>query len=98
GAMGAWIRGVGRSQREWSAVGVADGGGVPVGVRLPDGRDRAPELEAIFRLVHGDRAVREREIEESEEAGGLLQVRMVRDGGVLGDHVPGIPDRRGPEF
>src|SRR5438270_9040635 len=36
GAMGAWIRGVGSSQRECTPVGVADGCGGPDSVRLPD--------------------------------------------------------------
>ena len=52
----------------------------------------------IFAVVHGDGAIGEREIENAEQTGRALEVGVVRDRGVLGDDVPGIPDGWAPEF
>src|SRR6266550_6844411 len=98
GAVGAGIRRIGGGVSERGPVRVGDGGGVPIRVREADRRDRPPELEVIFRVVHRDGAIGEREVENGEQPGGALQVGVVCEGRVLGDDVPGVPDWWSPEF
>src|ERR1700736_1197148 len=74
GAMSAGIRWIGGGVGERGPVQVRDRCRIPIRVRETDGRDRSPELEVIFRVVHGDGAVGKGEVENGEQGGGPLQM------------------------
>ncbi|TMD65481.1 MAG: hypothetical protein E6I91_09960 [Chloroflexi bacterium] len=57
-----------------------------------------PKKEESTGVVEGDGTVGEGQVERREQARGGLQVRVVRQRGVLGDLIPRVPDRPGPEL
>jgi len=98
GAVGAWIRGISCGDGERRPGRVADRRRIPVGVSQADGRDGPPELVVVLGVIEGDCAVGEGQVERREQARGALQVRVVRQRGVLSDLIPGVPDRSRPEL
>ena len=97
-AVGAWIRGIRCSDGQRRPIRVANCCRIPVGVGQADGRDRPPEQVVVLGVIEGDGAVSERQVEHREQARGGLQVGVVRQGGVLGDLIPGVPDRPPQNF
>ena len=97
-AVGGWIRGIRCGGGERCPGRVADDRRIPGRIGLADGRDGPPQLVVILGVVEGDGAVGEGQVEHREQARGGLQVRVARQGGVLGDLIPGVPDRPCPEL
>ena len=96
--VGAWIRRIKCGDGERRPGRVADCCRIPVGVGQADGRDRPPELVVVLGVVEGNGTVCEGQVEHREQARSGLQVRVVRQRGLLGDLIPGVPDRRPPEL
>ncbi len=97
-AVGAWIRGIKCGDGERRPIRVADYCRIPARFGQADGRDGSPQLVVVFGVIEGDDAVGEGEVEHREQARRGLQVCVVRQRGVLGDLIPGIPDRPTPEL
>ena len=97
-AVGGWIRGIKCGDGERRPGRVGDYGRIPELVGQADCRDRPQDLVVVFGIVEGDGAVGEGQVERREQARGGLQVRVVSEGSVLGDLIPGVPDRPPPEL
>ena len=66
-------------------------------VGLPDGGDGTPQLVGVFRVVQGDGGVGQGGVELGEQMRGAVQVGVLRGGDLIGDGVPVVLDRGGPE-
>jgi len=96
--MGAWIRGIKGSDGERRPGRVADRRRIPDSTGQANGRDRPPQLVVVLGIIEGDGAVGKGQVKHCKQARGGLQVRMVRQRCLLGDLIPGVPDRPRPEL
>ena len=96
--VGAWIGGIECGRGERRPGRVTDRRWISVSVGLANSSDGPPQLVVVFGVVEGDGAVGEGQVECREQSCAGLQVRMVCHGVVLGNLIPGVPDRSRPEL